>query len=212
MKVALIGLPDRLAGKLPGFDVVLLDRESSCEFDPGTDMWTVTARNGRTTAARVIVTPQPVRGPNAFRYEDNNFRYIARCLRMMGMQDARRIEVQPHARISYRRKPDPHNYIFTPYESDIDETHRGPAVLTVDGTEIDVDVHLMGHLQPIDGSFRWYGRITGHPEVVALHQSGRNDVQIRLPGGRDRAGKLTELDPWGNVRITGSGRPPFRHP
>ncbi|WP_237774692.1 DUF4873 domain-containing protein [Actinosynnema sp. ALI-1.44] len=212
MKVALIGLPDRLAGKLPGFDVVLLDGESSYEFDTRTDMWTVTAPNGRTTAARIIVTPRPVRGPNAFRFEDNNFRYIARCLRMMGMQDARRIEVQPFARISYRRKPDPHDYVFTPFESDVDETHRGPAVLTVDGKEIGVEVHLMGHLQPIDGSYRWYGRVTAHPEVAALYRNGHTDVRVRIPGGRDRTGKLTELDPWGNVRITGSGRPPFPYP
>ena len=212
MKVALIGLPGRLAGRLPGFDVVLLDRESGYEFDPRTDLWTVTAPHGGTTTARIIVTPEPVHGPNAFRYEHNNFRYIARCLRMMGMQDARRIEVQPHARISYRRKPDPHDYVLTPFESDVDDTHRGPAVLTADGREIDVDVHLTGHLQPIDGSFRWYGRITAHPDVTALHRGGHTEVLLRLPGGPDRAGKLTELDPWGHARITGSGQPPFRYP
>ncbi|CAM3833882.1 DUF4873 domain-containing protein [Kibdelosporangium persicum] len=212
MRVALIGVPDRMARKLPGFDVVLLDEVVSHEFDPRTDMWTVTAPNGRTTTARVIVTTFPVTGPNAFRFEDGNFRYIARCLRMMGLQDARRIEVQPHARISYRRKPDPHDYIFTPYESELDETHRGPAVLTVDGAEIDVEVHLMGHLQPIDGSYRWYGRITAHPDVTALYKRGHNDVTVRLPGGSPRRGRLAELDPWGNARITGTGRPPFPYP
>lgn len=216
MRVALIGLPGRPAGRLPGFDVVRLGPDATYEFDPRTDLWTVTTPNGSTpngsTNARIVVTTRPVSGPNAFRYEHNNFRYIARCLRMMGSQDARRIEVQPHARISYRRGPDPHDYVLTPFESDVDDTHRGPAVLTCGGREIDVEVHLTGHLQPIDGSFRWYGRITAHPDVTALHSGGRTDVTVRLPGGHDRAGKLTELDPWGNARITGSGQPPFRYP
>ncbi|MCE7001449.1 DUF4873 domain-containing protein [Kibdelosporangium philippinense] len=212
MKVALIDVPDRMIRMLPGFAVVLLDEAVKHEFDPRCDMWTVTAPSGRATTARVIVASYPVRGPNTFLFERNNYRYIKRCLRMMGRQDARRIEARPEARISYRRKPDPHNYIFTPYESDVDETHRGPAVLTVDGKQIDVQVHLMGHVQPIDGSYRWYGRIMADLDVTSAHKSGRNDVTVRLPGGLDREGRLTELDPWGNIRITGSGRPPFRYP
>ncbi|MBP2324304.1 hypothetical protein JOF56_004689 [Kibdelosporangium banguiense] len=91
-------------------------------------------------------------------------------------------------------------------------SHRGPAVLTADGTDIDVEVHLMGHLQPIDGSYRWYDRITAHPAVAELHKSGHKDISIRLPGGEGTQARLAELDSWGNVRVTGSGRPPFPYP
>jgi hypothetical protein len=158
-------------------------------------------------------------------------RYVIACIRMMGRADARGIEVHQHAQdrfnrwvrdskstnrpessLSYwrrMRRPDPRHFRLTPFEDDIDETHRGPAVVTTDGTEIDVQVHLTGHLQPIDGSYRWFGRIARHPEVTALHQAGRKEITVRLPGGEAAKAKLTELDPWGNVRVTGTGRPPF---
>jgi cation diffusion facilitator CzcD-associated flavoprotein CzcO len=120
--------------------------------------------------------------------------------------------VWPGSSVSYWRRmrsPNPHHFSLTPFEGDLDETHRGPAVVTVDDTEIAVEVHLTGHLQPIDGSFQWFGRIAEHPEVTALHKAGRNDVTVQLPGGTATKARLTELDPWGNVRVTGTGQPPF---
>ncbi|MBP2329295.1 hypothetical protein JOF56_009680 [Kibdelosporangium banguiense] len=42
--------------------------------------------------------------------------------------------------------------------------------------------------------------------------SGRQDVPLRLPGGPDTQAWLAELGPWGNTRVTGSGRPPFPYP
>jgi cation diffusion facilitator CzcD-associated flavoprotein CzcO len=152
-------------------------------------------------------------------------RYIMACLRMMGRTDSRAIEVQPHVQagfsrwpesgVSYRhrtRRPNPRHFSLTPFEGDLDETHRGPAVVSSNGPEIAVEVHLTGHIQPIDGSFRWYGRITEHPEVTALHEAGHHDITIRLPGSTARKARLTELDPWGNARVTGTGQPPFPIP
>ncbi|TCO46612.1 DUF4873 domain-containing protein [Actinocrispum wychmicini] len=107
------------------------------------------------------------------------------------------------------RAPKEHHYVLTPLAGELDETHRGPAFLGTDGSEIAVDVHLTGHMQPIDGSYQWYGRIAVNPAVTALHQAGRNDVTVRLPGGVATRARLTEVDPWGNVRVTGTGRPPF---
>jgi cation diffusion facilitator CzcD-associated flavoprotein CzcO len=120
--------------------------------------------------------------------------------------------IWPGSSVSYwwrTRRPNMRHFTLTPQEDDIDETHRSPAVLSVDGTEIDVEVHLAGHIQPIDGSYRWYGRIAANPEVTALHRAGRTTVSVRLPGGAARQGRLTELDPWGNARVTGTGHPPF---
>jgi hypothetical protein len=72
-----------------------------------------------------------------------------------------------------------------------------------------IEVHLTGHTQPIDGSYQWYGRITKNPSITALYQAGRKDVTIRLPGRVAVRARLTESDPWGNIRVTGTGRPPF---
>jgi hypothetical protein len=155
--------------------------------------------------------------PNLFLVPDlgsagRSVRYIMACIRMMGREDARGIEIHQHVQDSpsrWPRRPDPRHFRFTPFEDDVDETHRGPAVLTAESTEIDVRVHLTGHVQPIDGSYRWFGRIARHPEVTALHKAGRDNVTVRLPGGEAAKAKLTEIDPWGNVRVTGTGRPPF---
>jgi cation diffusion facilitator CzcD-associated flavoprotein CzcO len=120
--------------------------------------------------------------------------------------------VWPGSSVSYwrrMRRPNEHHYSLTPFEGDLDETHRSPAVVTADGTEIAVEVHLAGHLQPIDGSYQWYGRITRHPEVTALHKAGHNEITVRLPDGAATKARLTEFDPWGNVRVTGTGQPPF---
>lgn len=150
-------------------------------------------------------------------------RYIMACLRMMGRTDSKAMEVYPHVRAQYTpessvnywrhtRRPNPHHFSLTPFEDELDETHRGPAVVGSEGREIAVEVHLTGHLQPIDGSFRWYGRIARHPEVTALHEAGLNDITMRLPGSAARKARLTEIDPWGNARVTGTGQPPFPIP
>ena len=92
------------------------------------------------------------------------------------------------------------------------EVHRGPATLIAGDTEIPVEVHLAGHIEPIDGSYRWKGRITAHPAVTALHAAGDNQVRIRIPGGTESTARLAEIDPWGNTRVTGTGQPPYPTP
>lgn len=211
MKVALAAASKRLARRLrqAGFDVAVVSSVAGRQFDEETSHWAIGP-----VSAQVLVTDVPVTGPNIIALPGRNFlaeRYVIACLRMMVREDARRIEPR-HRKPSYWRRPNPYDFVLTPYEGDVDDTHRGPAVLTADGAGIDVEVHLTGHLQPIDGSYRWYGRITAHPAITELHKSGRQDVTLRLPGGPDTKARLAELDPWGNTRVTGSGRPPFPYP
>jgi hypothetical protein len=211
MRVAVTGTSKRLATRLrrAGFDVSVISSAAGRQFDAQTSQWTI----GPVTA-QVLVTGFPAAGPNIIALPGKGFladRYVIACLRMMVREDARQIE-RRRGKPSYWHRPSPYDFLLTPYESDVDDTHRGPAVLTADGSDIDVEVHLMGHLQPIDGSYRWYGRITAHPAVTALHKSGRQDVTLRLPDGSPTKARLAELDPWGNTRVTGSGRPPFPYP
>ncbi|MQY31374.1 DUF4873 domain-containing protein [Nocardia aurantia] len=86
--------------------------------------------------------------------------------------------------------------------------YSGPAVLDVPGAEVPVRVTLSGHLDPIDGRFHWYGRITADPGAE-LPDPGRGQVTLILPDGSAAAGRLQERDPWGNLRIVGVGAPPF---
>jgi hypothetical protein len=89
-----------------------------------------------------------------------------------------------------------------------DEGYDGPAELrTPEGVMLDVDVTLRGMFQPIDGRYHWYGRIDADEELDDQVGSGAS-VVLHTPQGQ-AAGRLSDRDPWGRYRITGSGLPPF---
>jgi hypothetical protein len=82
------------------------------------------------------------------------------------------------------------------------EQYDGPARI---GTN-DVQVRLRGHFQPIDGRFHWWGRIGSDPALGA--DASGSTVTLETPHGAAE-GRLSDVDPWGRLRITGTGRPPF---
>ena len=84
-----------------------------------------------------------------------------------------------------------------------EEQYDGPAAIA--GTE--VDVRLRGHFEPIDGRFHWWGRIAANALIDAEQSSGRT-VTLVTPHG-EAEGRLSDVDPWGRLRINGTGRPPF---
>lgn len=89
------------------------------------------------------------------------------------------------------------------------EEYDGRAVVST-GTAadaIEVDVRLRGHFEPIDGRFHWYGRLAANAELSSRHRSGA-DVVVSTPRGTAEA-KLSDVDPWGRFRVSGTGRPPF---
>ena len=87
------------------------------------------------------------------------------------------------------------------------EGYDGSAALVTDDATVTVDVRLRGAFQPIDGRYHWYGRVSAGPDVDAVVDS-RNPVVIRTPHG-EAAARLSDRDPWGRYRITGTSRPPF---
>ncbi|NIH82379.1 DUF4873 domain-containing protein [Amycolatopsis viridis] len=89
--------------------------------------------------------------------------------------------------------------------------YTGPATVVVDGTEIDVEVELRGHFQPIDGYYRWYGRIAPNTSLDAVCGGRKKKGEIRTPDGA-ATGELSDPDPWGRYRILGTSTPPFTVP
>jgi hypothetical protein len=83
------------------------------------------------------------------------------------------------------------------------ELYDGPA--TIRDTE--VEVLLRGHFEPIDGHFHWWGRIAASERLDTEHSSG-STVTLVTPHG-EAEGRLSDVDPWGRLRIAGTGRPPF---
>lgn len=90
-----------------------------------------------------------------------------------------------------------------------DDGYRGPARLRVGDDELPVTVHLAGHLEPLDGHFHWYGRAQRDGVVTAAKEAGAVRAVLTVPGGRPTEVRLAEIDPWGNVLLTGIGAPPY---
>jgi hypothetical protein len=81
----------------------------------------------------------------------------------------------------------------------------------IDGARVHpVELWLSGRFEPIDGRYHWGGRMSAGPEVVAMLRSGRREVLlVCTAGAAPVAARLTELTPWGAIRVTGVGPPPF---
>ncbi|HVK25526.1 MAG TPA: DUF4873 domain-containing protein [Actinokineospora sp.] len=89
-----------------------------------------------------------------------------------------------------------------------DDGYSGPATLIVGELELDVRVELRGHFQPIDGYYRWYGRIDADAAVTDAAGGRKTKATLRTPGA-EADGELSDPDPWGRYRIMGTSRPPF---
>jgi hypothetical protein len=87
----------------------------------------------------------------------------------------------------------------------------GPAVVLLDGAEYPVRVQLHGLVQPIDGVFRWYGRIDPSAELDAAIGTGSRPGRLRTSFG-SAAAVIGDRDFWDRYRVTGHSRPPFRTP
>lgn len=103
-----------------------------------------------------------------------------------------------------------------PIELPADE-YAGPALVSMSSVStgsttrgdvqvLEVDVTLRGHFEPLDGRFHWYGRIAADDALDALATG--TTVTVTTPAG-SADGRLSDIDPWGRFRVSGTGRPPF---
>ena len=86
--------------------------------------------------------------------------------------------------------------------------YAGPATLTACETQFAVEVELRGHFQPIDGRYHWYGRIAAHPGLSSAVGSARTAGVLTTAEGSAPC-ELSDPDPWGRIRVTGTSTPPF---
>lgn len=169
--------------------------------------------------------------PNHFTVTDEDAaRYVSSCLTALWARACTRIEVKPHVQSQYSRQvdagiarlrrkalrtPDLAEYEFTSARDrdEEDEDYRGPAVLiAADGTEIDVQAHLLALFQPVDNRVRWSGRIQPSPDLAHLHRGVNQPVQIRIDGRPPVPAILVDHDPWGGSHIVGEGLSPYPLP
>ncbi|WP_170945904.1 MULTISPECIES: DUF4873 domain-containing protein [unclassified Rhodococcus (in: high G+C Gram-positive bacteria)] len=90
--------------------------------------------------------------------------------------------------------------------------YRGPATLTFDNpaAEFDVQIDLRGHSQPIDGIFRWYGRVRPHEELQGFMETIGSSRRGKLStDSGDVPVLVSDVDYWGRYRLQGTGMPPY---
>jgi len=89
-----------------------------------------------------------------------------------------------------------------------EDGYRGAATLAVDGTEYAVDVVLVGHFEPLDGRYHWYGRVAAHAGLDSALGGTKRPARVTTPVGA-ADGELSDIDPWGRYRLAGVSTPPF---
>lgn len=96
-------------------------------------------------------------------------------------------------------------------DPDHEDGYTGTATLVVDERELEVEVELRGHFQPIDGYYHWYGRITHSEALTELAGGRKKRVRLHTPH-HSADGEISDPDPWDRYRITGTSTPPFAVP
>jgi hypothetical protein len=91
----------------------------------------------------------------------------------------------------------------------VSDGYAGPATLTVDGRRVPVHAVLDARHEPQDGRLHWFGRL----RAADLPGAVPAGVEVTLDAGAGPvAARLGDVDPWGRVRVTGVGRPPYPTP
>ncbi|MFI7600001.1 DUF4873 domain-containing protein [Actinoplanes sp. NPDC049681] len=89
-----------------------------------------------------------------------------------------------------------------------DEEYRGEAVIRAGEAAVTVAVRLSARFEPIEGRYRWAGRAAPDDTLNAQLRAGAREVVVRI-GEREAPARLGEPDPWGGVRLSGVGPPPW---
>ncbi|MEU4620943.1 DUF4873 domain-containing protein [Actinoplanes sp. NPDC023801] len=94
-------------------------------------------------------------------------------------------------------------------DSGNDEEYRGPATLCLDDGPVPVEIRMSAYFEPTEGRFRWAGRTGPHAALRERVGGGLRKATIVVPGSPETTVKLSDPDPWGGIRISGTGTPPW---
>jgi hypothetical protein len=93
--------------------------------------------------------------------------------------------------------------------TDFDQEYRGPATLVVGNVSTTLEVRLSAHFEPVEGRYHWAGRTEPHEDLLARVRAGARAANVRINHGLGVTARLGEPDPWGGIRLTGIGKPPW---
>jgi Domain of unknown function (DUF4873) len=91
----------------------------------------------------------------------------------------------------------------------VSEHFRGEAEVKVGGRSRILRVRLSARFEPLEGVLKWAGRAAPDEELTAAFRAGDREAELTIPGGAPTTAKLGEPDPWGGLRLSGTGFPPW---
>lgn len=103
---------------------------------------------------------------------------------------------------------DANDYDYTSAALRDDDVYDGPVLIAHEDEQIATRMRAAGYFDPLDGHFHWAGIAFGE-QVRALKDARVGAVQVAVDGGEAVPARLAEITPWGTVRITGVGQPPY---
>ena len=89
-----------------------------------------------------------------------------------------------------------------------EDGYDGRVTVQVGERTVQVDTSLRGYFEPVDGRYHWYGRLSADATLTELVGSGKADATVTTEHGQADC-QLSDLDPWGRLRIAGVSTPPF---
>ncbi|SNY66339.1 DUF4873 domain-containing protein [Paractinoplanes atraurantiacus] len=90
-----------------------------------------------------------------------------------------------------------------------EEEYRGPATLHDGEADHPVEIRLSARFEPVEGRFRWAGRTAPDETLRERVAGGLRQASLALPGSTAVDVRLSEPDPWGGIRLSGTGTPPW---
>lgn len=103
---------------------------------------------------------------------------------------------------------DPNDYDWLTPESVETEVFDGEVEVTVGEETFTARLRARGHVDAGDGRFHWAGILHG-ARAAELKGDGKSRASVALGDGPPVPAKLAEQTPWGTVRMTGVGAPPW---
>jgi hypothetical protein len=89
------------------------------------------------------------------------------------------------------------------------EDFRGEAQVRVGDRSRTLRVRLSARFEPLEGVLKWAGRIAPDEELTAAFRAGERNAELSIGDGPPVEAKLGEPDPWGGLRISATGFPPW---
>lgn len=184
--------------------------------------------------ADLVVTDRPAPAPNhltvaaaqtpdVFYCRAESVDYVVAALTEAHLGGAYGVRVRPPVQAHpnpgprprwWRRRHDPlahfdaGDFDWATAESVEVEVFDDDVQVAVGDQEFTARLRARGRVDGYDGHFHWAGMLFGD-RAPLLKADGKSRASVRLGDGEPVPAKLAEVTPWGTVRVTGVGTPPW---